>query len=106
MGHFFETLCDGLDNDCDGMVDEGFDLQSDSNNCGACGNQCNLDNATSYCDSGICVIDQCAPGFADCDGNPENGCEVDLSSDSNHCGGCNQACDPGQFCQNSFCTGP
>jgi hypothetical protein len=33
-------VCDSLDNNCDGSIDEGFDLATDTNNCGACGNVC------------------------------------------------------------------
>ncbi len=32
--------CDGVDNDCDCEVDEGFDLGSDPENCGGCGRRC------------------------------------------------------------------
>ncbi|MBU8897025.1 hypothetical protein KRR26_15510 [Corallococcus sp. M34] len=34
----------------------------------------------------------CDIGFADCDGNPANGCEVDLLSDEAHCGTCGTVC--------------
>jgi hypothetical protein len=34
----------------------------------------------------------CQPGLADCDGNPSNGCEVDLQQSSEHCGACGNAC--------------
>jgi hypothetical protein len=30
----------------------------------------------------------CNVGFADCDGNPANGCEVNTRTDVNNCGGC------------------
>ena len=33
-------LCDGVDNNCADGVDEGYDLNSDPNNCGACGTAC------------------------------------------------------------------
>jgi Notch-like protein len=33
-------VCDGRDNDCNGIVDEGFDLMSNVANCGRCGNVC------------------------------------------------------------------
>ena len=34
----------------------------------------------------------CSPGYADCDGQPTNGCEINTQTDSSHCGGCNTAC--------------
>ena len=34
----------------------------------------------------------CSPGLANCDGDVENGCEVELSSDPRHCGACGQVC--------------
>jgi len=33
-------LCNGLDDDCDGEVDEDFDLTSDQRHCGACNEPC------------------------------------------------------------------
>jgi hypothetical protein len=39
-------LCNGLDDDCDGQVDEGFDLRTDLRNCGECGHAC---ASTEYC---------------------------------------------------------
>jgi len=74
-------LCDFLDNDCDGDVDEGIDLGSDVNNCGACGNACNLPNTDySVCNAGICQIGACSVGWIDLDGLAWNGCEVGSSS--------------------------
>lgn len=35
----------------------------------------------------------CEPGRADCDGARDNGCEVDLGDDEDHCGTCDRACD-------------
>ena len=35
-----EELCNGVDDNCDGRVDEGFDLQTSVRNCGACGRVC------------------------------------------------------------------
>jgi len=34
----------------------------------------------------------CRTGREDCDGNPQNGCETDVTSDAAHCGACGRAC--------------
>jgi hypothetical protein len=34
----------------------------------------------------------CLPGRSDCDGNPQNGCEVELASHPLHCGKCGEVC--------------
>ena len=68
-------VCDGLDNDCDGETDEGFDLQNDPVHCGACNQPCTLDHAIGGCVTGQCVISACLPGFASNDNNDANGCE-------------------------------
>lgn len=85
-------VCDGADNDCDGQVDEGFNLGTDANNCGTCGHVCSFPNASSTCVNGACQMGSCDPGFANCDGNTANGCETDLSISSGDCGACGNAC--------------
>lgn len=52
--------------------------------------------------SGCRSCDDCPAGKTDCHGE----C-VDTTSDPDHCGGCDQACDPGEVCENSSCeAGP
>ena len=68
-------ICNGVDDDCDGLVDEGFDLQSDGQNCGQCDTICGLDNAETFCNAGQCDVLACADGFVNLDGEPDNGCE-------------------------------
>ena len=46
-------LCNGLDDDCDTMVDEDFDLTSDTENCGTCGTACR--GRTRLCCMGTCA---------------------------------------------------
>lgn len=81
VGLSFPELCDGLDNDCDGSIDEEYDLDSNPNHCGRCNYQCqprpNAFEAT--CEFGFCGF-TCDAGFLDCDGFSENGCEVNGSS--------------------------
>lgn len=72
-------ICDTLDNDCNNVTDEGFDLTSDPNNCGSCGTVCGLVNASTKCMPVMgfptCVVDTCDPGSADLDKLAQNGCE-------------------------------
>ena len=55
------------------------DLQGDPDNCGVCGRTCRVPNAEAGCAGGECAVAQCAPGFYDADGAPENGCELEDS---------------------------
>ena len=60
--------------------------------CGACGVPCSQPNATSSCATGTCQVVACNPGFANCDGNPANGCEVNLATSNSNCGACGAVC--------------
>ncbi len=82
------------------------DLRSDPANCGACGNSCPFPQAHQVraCKKGICAMD-CEYGFADCNGDPTDGCEVDLRSHPGNCGACGHECNfaEGQPCINGAC---
>jgi alpha-tubulin suppressor-like RCC1 family protein len=82
-----DELCDSRDNDCDGEIDEGFDLTSDAINCGACGNVCVAEEAVSACVESACTVTACPTGRADCDDLYDNGCESDVTA-PDLCGGC------------------
>jgi hypothetical protein len=97
--------CDRADDDCDGRVDEDFDLLGDEMNCGACGSRCVPARAVGECVAGTCTITSCGSGFADCDGDVANGCEDDLTTTAN-CAVCGTACTVGQTCTGGSCTGP
>jgi hypothetical protein len=66
-------LCNGLDDDCDGMVDEAFDLSSDEENCGQCGARC---GAGTVCLAATCRESICDDG-EDNDGNGQADCADD-----------------------------
>ena len=87
-------LCDQADNNCDGEVDETFDLQGDPENCGSCNNLCSYPNATALCRQGACLMGNCSDDYGNCDADEANGCESNLSDSLAHCGRCNQACSP------------
>jgi hypothetical protein len=82
-------------------------VNDDPANCGACGRACTVAHGAAACVAGQCAIASCSGTFADCDGDPGDGCEVDTASDPLHCGACGRACAvangvPG--CAASSCT--
>ena len=101
-----DETCNGNDDNCDGLIDEAFDFQNDVNNCGGCFARCILPNATPRCQLGLCRVESCSANTDDCNGEPEDGCEVFLNFDNDNCGVCGQVCDPpnadGQ-CANAQC---
>jgi cysteine-rich repeat protein len=79
-------------------------LTSDPLNCGACGRLCvSAPNESAVCAQGGCS-GVCNAGFADCDGNPANGCEINIINDPKDCGVCGNVCASGQSCNNGTCT--
>ncbi len=80
--------------DCDGDPKNGCETltATDPNNCGGCKAKCAVPNASAQCVLGMCQVGTCAPGYMDCNNDPHDGCEVDITSNPNHCGGCNTVC--------------
>ncbi|MDF3065141.1 MAG: Tryptophan synthase alpha chain [Polyangiaceae bacterium] len=94
-----EVCGDGLDNECNGVVD---DCQScagspvprdDPANCGACGNACRADQA---CDGKECVCPDTAP--EEC-----GGACTSVTTDALNCGECGTVCALGQTCSQGKC---
>ena len=89
------ALCNEGYGNCDGTKANGceadFNLSED--HCGGCDSPCDYVNATEHCESGSCTLDSCNGNYGDCNGNlVTDGCEVDLSNNSAHCGACDNLC--------------
>ena len=59
-------------------------------------------NSIPTCGAGGCGY-ACTGAFRDCNGIASDGCEVDTSSDIDHCGDCATVCMPGQTCGGGIC---
>lgn len=92
------------------IVDAPADIPQES----ACasmtaGNCCGVACATGEhgaapsCVAGRCVL-ACVMGWGNCDGNDANGCEVDLSRVTAHCGACGAPCASGRVCSEGACA--
>jgi hypothetical protein len=100
-------LCDEQDNDCDGEVDESFDLDTDPLNCGVCSYLCQPDNALGECVEGKCAVLECVEGYLDCDDKPVTGCEVHADQDEENCGDCGTICaldHASEVCLDGICS--
>ena len=88
------ATCESGWENCDGLAPNGCETNvgAELANCGGCGTACAMANAVAVCSAGTCQIVTCADGFQDCDGNAENGCEVNLRSDTSNCGSCFHVC--------------
>jgi hypothetical protein len=93
--------------------DQCVDLQNDAANCGYCGARCPGPSSTRpghpvtggpQCVAGECTY-VCKPGYADCNKNVDDGCEVDLNTSQKNCGSCGTTCNvaAGQPCVLGAC---
>ncbi len=102
-----EEQCDSADDDCDGKIDETFDLPNSEENCGRCGRKCgagqtccdgscvNLTENEDHC--GVCG-NACGAGLSCCGSTCFN-----LNSDQNNCGSCGNGCGLLEGCCRSGC---
>ncbi|MBN8609390.1 MAG: SUMF1/EgtB/PvdO family nonheme iron enzyme [Deltaproteobacteria bacterium] len=89
-----EEVCNENDDDCDGTMDEGFDLTSNPEHCGGCGRACRFPNVDVTCVASECELGDCLPGFVDLDTAPgcEHRCDV-FPTTTEQCNGLDDDCD-------------
>ncbi|MBN2493396.1 MAG: choice-of-anchor D domain-containing protein [Deltaproteobacteria bacterium] len=86
-------ICNYIDDDCDCQIDEGYDLDTDPDNCGSCNNSCDIyPYAQGACDQGDCFLLTCIEGYSDCNSWEGDGCEKHTAADVDNCGGCGHRC--------------
>lgn len=104
--------CDAGFVDCDLNPLNGCEvnLNLDAQNCGACGKTCSTQaNSSPRCSNATCGL-TCNQNFANCNNVLSDGCEANLTSNVNNCGGCGTVCPGGAppnmsaACSNSRCT--
>jgi hypothetical protein len=92
--------------DCNGLASDGCEvnLSTNSSKCGSCSTVCQTrPNSSPVCVSGVCSI-SCNSGFANCNGNNTDGCEINLMTNSNNCGACGIICPGAQVCSGGVCN--
>jgi hypothetical protein len=71
------------------------DFDTNTNNCGACGQGCSSNKGIPICTTSRCSMSICAAGYLDCsvDENvSRDGCETHSAEDVNNCGQCGRTC--------------
>jgi hypothetical protein len=92
--------------DCDGAAENGCEvfLRTDAAHCGACSAACPaLAHAQVGCGD-TCRIWRCDRDHEDCNGVTNDGCEVDVRDDRQHCGACGQRCSGTRRCRGGKCV--
>lgn len=95
---------------CDNVYADGCEINTNTNvnNCGNCGNVCTAPNGTAACTAGTCSVASCNTGFANCNGNASDGCEVNINTNVSNCGGCGIVCSSNHVtpsCSGGQCNG-
>lgn len=100
-----EEICDGMDNDCDGILDDSENL---TRQCGINIGECDFgteicDDLGNWvdCDAVEPADEVCDELDNDCDGFVDE--DFDPTNDPGNCGGCNHACTALEWCENSYC---
>jgi hypothetical protein len=108
-------VCNNLDDNCNGQIDEGFDQLKLTNiqYCESCKGCMWLLQKDAYpaCENGTCAIDSCAPDHVDLNGDVTDGCEYPCTvsgveicdGEDNDCNGKTDAADPNMMPASGGC---
>ena len=98
--------CEFYFGNCDGDWANGCEanFSFDAQNCGGCGRPCGASapHTVGACNLGTCTL-ACVAGWGNCDVAWLDGCEVDLTSTTAHCGRCDNPCPGAQTCVAGQC---
>jgi len=95
-----QEVCNGLDDDCDGVIDDGVSDGAVCNKAsphGTCGGKLHCKGSAGWlCDAKEALAEQCNKADDDCDGKTDEDFLGDggLYLTLDHCGACNKACKP------------
>jgi hypothetical protein len=91
--------------ECDANFANGCETSTRTlSDCGSCDVACALQNAIGSCTSGACVVETCLANRGNCDYYDDNGCEIDLLTDRQNCGRCENFCNPDEACVAGACV--
>ncbi len=101
LGEKKKDMPEGLWTKCPSCAETLFD----PDNCNGCGTVCPpVPNALRACLGGSCGRGPCVAGWGDCNPNPADGCETDVTGDSFNCGRCGLVCPPTFGCDAGQCV--
>ena len=62
-----------------------------------------ISHGKGHCSDGKFILKHCNTGYADCDADISNGCEIDTKTNAEHCGSCFNSCGDLESCDIGMC---